>query len=129
MIFLVVLWGKMIFLFPQNMILFLRRKIKDDLFFKKKKKWKYDILFKCPEKWSFHTQKNRAGIWSFLYYLERLFFFGKYDIFSLDGKWKMIFPKRNMEIWYFLYICTNVTNMILRLCKKIRDDLLPKKFT
>ena len=35
MIFLVVLFGKMIFLFPENMILFFRRKMKDDLSQKK----------------------------------------------------------------------------------------------
>ena len=51
MIFLV-LSEKMILLFPENMILFFRRKVKDNLFQKKKKKkerkkirtWKYDIF-------------------------------------------------------------------------------------
>ena len=47
-----------------------------------------------------------------------VFFPGKYDIFSLDGKWKMIFLKRNLETWHFLYICINITNMILPFCKK-----------
>ena len=28
----------------------------------------------------------------------------KYDIFSMDEKWKMIFLKKYMEIWCFLYI-------------------------
>ena len=65
------------------------------------------------------TKKNRTGIWPFLYYLERWFFFpGKYVIFSLDGKWKMIILKKYMEIWYFLYICIDVTNMMLPFCKK-----------
>ena len=49
--------GKMIFLFPQNMILFYRRKIKEDLPQKKKQKkkkaWKYDIFFKYSEKMAF----------------------------------------------------------------------------
>ena len=82
-----------------------------------KKTWKYDIFFKCPEKMVF--QKNHSGIWPFLYYLERWYFFSrKYDIFSLDRKWKMIFLKKYIKIWYYLYICINLTNMILPFCKK-----------
>ena len=50
MIFLV-LSGKMIFLFPENMILFFRQKMKDDL--SQKNTWKYDIFFKCSEKMVF----------------------------------------------------------------------------
>ena len=30
----------------------------------------------------------------------------------------MIFPKKYVEIWYFLYVCINVTNMILPFWKK-----------
>ena len=46
-------------------------------------------------------------------------FSGKYDIFSLDGKWKkMIFIKKYLEIWYFLYICINVKNLALPFCQK-----------
>ena len=40
--------GKMIFSFSKNMILFFRRKMKDDL--SQKNTWKYDIFFKCLEK-------------------------------------------------------------------------------
>ena len=50
MTFLVVLSGKKIFLFPENMILFFRRTMKDDL--SQKNTWKY-IFFKCPEKMVF----------------------------------------------------------------------------
>ena len=50
MIFLV-LSGKMIFLFPENMILPLRRKMKDDLSHKNTRK--YDIFFKRSEKMVF----------------------------------------------------------------------------
>ena len=47
--------------------------------------------------------KNCAGIWSFLYYRERWYFFSpKIWSYTLDGKWKMIFLKKYMEIWYFL---------------------------
>ena len=53
MIFLV-LSGKMIFLFPENIILFFRRKMKDDL--SQKNTWKYDIFFKWPEEMVFSKQ-------------------------------------------------------------------------
>ena len=65
MIFLVLL-GKMIFLFPENMILYLRRKMKDDL--SQKNTRKYDIFFKLAQKMVFRTL-------FFMYYLERWYFF------------------------------------------------------
>ena len=41
-------------------------------------------------------------------------FFKNYDIFSLGGKWKkMIFIKKRVEIWHFLYICVGVKSMAL----------------
>ena len=43
-----VLSGKMIFLFAENVILFFRRKMKDDL--SQKNTWKYNTFFKCSEK-------------------------------------------------------------------------------
>ena len=46
-----VLTGKMIFLFPENSILFFRRKMKGDI--SHKNTWKYDIFFKCSEKMIF----------------------------------------------------------------------------
>ena len=53
------------------------------------------------KRWSF--QKNCAGIWSFLYYRKRwYFFFPKIWSYMLDGKWNMIFLKKYTEIWYFL---------------------------
>ena len=59
MIFLVVLSGKMIFLFPENMILFFRQKMKDDL--SQKNAWKYDIFFKCSESMVF-PKKSRLNM-------------------------------------------------------------------
>ena len=85
MIFLV-LSGKIMFLFPKNMILHLRRKMKDHLCQNNTRK--YDIFFKLQtsdyllQRWSF--QKGCAGKWSFLYYLKRWCFFSrKHDIFFL----------------------------------------------
>ena len=101
--------------FPENMILFFRRKMKDDL--SQKTTWKYDTFSNAPKRLSF--QKNRTETLSLLYCLEKWgLFFRKYDTFSLDGKWTMVFPKKYMEIWYFLRICINVTNMILPFCHK-----------
>ena len=108
MIFLV-LSEKMIFLFPENMILHLRRKMKDDLSQKKYTEiwyflqtfWK-DGLFR----------KSRAGTWYFLYYLERWFFSPrKHDTFFLGRKWETTFLRNYMEIWYFLCTRTSVTNL------------------
>ena len=75
-----VLSGNIIFLFHENMILPPRQKMKDDL--SQKSTWKYDILLKILKRWSF--QKDDTGIWSFLYYLERWYFFcpGTWNFFS-----------------------------------------------
>ena len=51
-----------------------------------------------------------------------IFFPEKHDIFSLDGKWKMIFLEKLMEIWYFPYMCINVRNMILPFWKKKKKN-------
>ena len=60
------------------------------------------FLFRMSWKDGF-SKKNCAGIWSFLYYWERwYFFFPKIWSYTLDGKWKMIFLKEYTEIWYFL---------------------------
>ena len=62
---------------------------------------RYFLFPDVLKRWSF--QKNCAGIWSFLYYRERwYFFFPKIWSYTLDGKWKMIFLKKYTEIWYFL---------------------------
>ena len=76
-------------------------------------KWKMIFLKKIhgnmiyssnvPKRWSF--QKNCTGIWSFLYHEERWhFFFPKIWYFFTDEKWKIIFLKKYMEKWCFLYV-------------------------
>ena len=123
MIFLV-LSGKMMFLFPENLILFFRQKMKDD--FSQKNTWKYDIFSKCSEKMVF----PKISHWNMIFLVlsgKMVLFYQKYDIFSLDGKSKMIFLKKYMEIWYFLYICINVTNMILPFCQKNQRRSSPEK--
>ena len=75
-----------------------------------------NLYFLFPDvlkRWSF--RKNRVGIWSFLYYLERCFFSPwKHDIFSLGRKWETTFLKKFMETWCFLCTRTAVTNVAPR---------------
>ena len=162
MIFLV-LARKMIFLFPENIILLFRRKVKDDLCQKKQKTWKYDIFFKCSEKMVFPkrshwnmiffvvlfgkmififpenmillfrrkmkgdlsqkkcmeiryflqmhrkdglTKKNRSGIWSFLYYLERWYFFPENVTFFFAREMKDDLSQEiHGNIIFSVYIC------------------------
>ena len=123
MIFLV-LSGKMMFFSPENMILFFRQKIKDD--FSQKNTWKYDVFSKCSEKMVF----PKISHWNMIFLVlsgKMVLFYRTYDIFSLDGKSKMIFLRKYMEIWYFLYIYINVTNMILPFCQKNERRSSPEK--
>ena len=71
-----VLSRKMIFLFLENMILPLRRKMKDDLL----KKIHGNMIF-FQTFWKDGLFKKRAETWSFLYYLERWYFFPENMIF------------------------------------------------
>ena len=71
MIFLV-LSGKMIFLFPENMILHLRRKMKDDL--SQKNTRKYDIFFKLSEKMVFPKRAVPAHDLSCIIWKDGIFF-------------------------------------------------------
>ena len=59
-------------------------------------------------------------------------FYQKYDSFSRDGKWKMIFLKKWMVIWWFLYIWLRWCFFFLQIwnypsAKKSKDYLLPKE--
>ena len=84
--------GKMIFLFPENMILFFRGKMKDDL--SQKNTWKYNIFFKCSKKMVFPKKiaifliswRKRA----FLFPENMIFFYGRKlkDDISQRNTWK-----------------------------------------
>ena len=52
----------------------------------------YFLLPNVLKRWSF--PKNCTGIWSFLYYQERWYFFFPKNIILFFGKWKMIFLKK-----------------------------------
>ena len=83
MIFLV-LPGKMIFLFSENMILFFKRKRKGDL--SQKNPQKYDVFFKFYEKMMFPRKLHWNTVCFVIFGKMDFFFSQKYDIFSFHGK-------------------------------------------
>ena len=122
-----VLSGKMIFLFPEHMILHLGRKLKDDL--PQNNTRKYDIFFKPSENMVF-SKRAAPGPDFFCVIWKDGIFSRKHDIFSLARKWGMTFLKKYVEMWYFLCTRTGVTNMVPRpSVKKIKDGLIPQKYT
>ena len=127
MIFLVVLSGKTIFLFPENLILFYRRKMKDDLSQKKyMETWYFlqmprkdglskKIALKYDLSCLIIAQKMKFFIKDFFSKCDQIrvsgkmvFFSRKYDIFSLDRNERRSFSR---NIWKY-------TNMILRFYQK-----------
>ena len=116
--------------FPENVILLFGHKRRDDLSKKKKqqtntKKTKPrnpgNMMFSSNvlKTWSF--QKILTCTWSFLQYLERwYFFFPEQKMKEDDDLWKydIWYYKGDMGIWYFLYICINVTKMMFPFCQK-----------
>ena len=107
-----VLLGKMMFLFPENMILHLRRKMKDDI--SQKNTRKYDIFFKTSEKMVFSKGPRRDMVFLVLSGGKMVFFSPKTWCFFLGRKWEKTFLKKYMEIWYFLCTRTGVTNVVWR---------------
>ena len=92
--------GKMLFLFPEKMILFFRRKMKDDL--SQKNAWKYDIFFKCSEKVVFPKKSH----WNMIFLLssgKMAFLFPKYMTFFLrteNERWSF-----SKNIWKYNVFC------------------------
>ena len=97
-------------------------------------------------KWKIIFPKKYMGIWYFLQISEKMVFpktshWNIIFLVVLSGKivflfprkcyliwkWNMIFLKKYMEIWHFLYVCINVTNMILPFCKKNQRWSSPEK--
>ena len=122
MIFLVLL-GKMIFLFPENMILHFKRKMKDDL----SQKIRGSIIFSLnfPKRWPFEKGLHRHMI--FLVLSGKMVMLSqKHDIFSLGRRWGGSFPGNT---WKYDIFCVHVR--VLQTCrhappsKKIKDVLIP----
>ena len=97
-----IIWKDDFFPPPKDMILFSRRKMKDDLSPKKyMETWYYSS--NAPKRESFQ-KKYGTGIWSFLYYLERWYFSpGKYDILSLNERWSF-----SRNTWKYDIFCIYV---------------------
>ena len=114
MIFLVVLSGKIIFLFSENMILFFRRKIKYNLFQKKYMEIWY--FLQMPRKDGLYI-KNHAGIWSFWHYLERWHFSWKIWYFFFGRKMKDDLSQEihgNMIFSVYMYKCYKYDIILLQ---------------
>ena len=119
--------GKMIFLFSKNIILHLRQKMKDDL--SQKNTQKYYIFFKPSEKMVFRKRAALGHDLSCIIWKDGIFP-PKTCFFSLGRKGEMTFLKKYMEIWYFLYTQTGVTNVTPRpTVKKKSKMVLSRKNT
>ena len=96
------------------------------MIFLKKNTWKYDIFFKCPEKMVFPKKTTLEYDLSCTIWKDGIFFPGKYYIFSLDGKWKIILWNMIFSVYMYKFYKYDIT---LLQKKNNRDDLLPKKYT
>ena len=90
------------FFFPKNMLSLFRL-----IFLKKNKQikkntWTYEVFFKCSKKIFFPKNSHwnvKYPCSSFVISGKMIFLFSRnYDIFSLDGKWRMVCLKKYMEI-------------------------------
>ena len=121
---LLVLLGKVMFLFPENMILHLRRKMKDDL--SQKNTWKYDIFFKLSGKMVFSKRAGPGHDLSCIIWKDGIFS-RKHDILSLGRKSEMTFLKNT---WKYDIFCVQL--LVLKtwchapLPKKSKMVLSPK---
>ena len=126
MIFLV-LSGKTMFLFPENMIWHLRRTMKDDISQKKNTR-KYDIFFKLSEKKVFSKRAAPGHDLSCIIWKDGIFS-RKHDIFSWTESERQSFSK---NIWKYIF-CVHArvlqTWRHALLSKKFKDGLIPQKYT
>ena len=85
------------------MILFFSRKMEDDL--SQKKKY-MEIWYILQMFWKDGLSKRIALEYDLSYIMRKdgMSFSRKYDIFFTDEKWKMIFLKKYMQTWHFLYV-------------------------
>ena len=72
-------------------------------------------------------KNSRLNMFFFVISGKMVFLFSRKYIFSLGGKWKkMIFIKKRVEIWHFLYKYLGVTGMTLPSWQKTK---MPRKNT
>ena len=116
--------GKDIFLFPESMILYLRRKMKDDL--SQKNTRKYDVFFKLSEKIVFPKRVAPADDLSCIIRKDRIFFPKTWYIF-LGQRVGAAFPRKYMEICVYVRVLETWRHTALS--KKTKYDLIPQKYT
>ena len=75
------------------------------MIFLKKKKY-MEIWYILQMFWKDGLSKRIALEYDLSYIMRKdgISFSRKYDIFFMDKKWKMIFLKKYMETWHFLYV-------------------------
>ena len=96
--------GKMIFLFPENMIL---PQTENEGWSFSKNTRKYDIFFKCSEKMVFSKRIALGYDLSCTIWKGGVFFPRKQGIFSLDGKWQgWSFSRNTRKHDIFYLICS-----------------------
>ena len=122
---------KMILLLPENMILFSVRKMN---VLSQKNTWKYDIFLKCSEQMVFPKKIALEYNLSCTIREEDISFSRKYEIFSMEGKWKMIFVKKKyIEISCSLYIRKRWCFLFLQMwrypCVKKKKWPSPEKYS
>ena len=127
MIFLL-LSRKIKFLFPENMMLYLRRKMKDDL--SQKNTRKYDIFFKLSEKMVFPKRAGPAHDPSCIIWKDGIFFPENMMFFLVGRNERRSFSGNT---WTYDIFCVDVrvlqTWCHAPLSKKIKDCLIPQKYT
>ena len=121
----IVLAGKIMFLFSENMILHLDGKWKIISL----KKIDGNVIFSSNllKRWSFQEgtrQDLSCIIWKDGLFFPKTWYFWYY-------KCKITFLKKCMEIWHFLCTWTGVKNVVSRPATKkiIKDGLIPQKYT
>ena len=117
------------FLFPENMILHLRRKMKDDL--SQKNTRKYDIFFKLSEKMVFSKRATLGHDLSCIIWKDGIFFPKTWYFFI--GQEVRDELSQEIHAWKYDIFCAHVcvlkTWRHAPLPKKIKDGLIPQKYT
>ena len=79
------------------------------------------------KRWSF--EKSRTGIWSFLYYLERWYFFPESMLFNWTRNKRWFFSRNTRKYDIFcMYVEALQTRYFAPLTKKIKYDLILQKY-
>ena len=114
MIFLV-LSGKIIFLFPENMIWHLRQKMKDDL--SQKNTRKYDIFFKVSEKMVFSKRTAPGNDLSCIIWKDGIFSPENMIFFPWAGSERRPFSRNHWNIIFSVFTYGCYKRGVTPLCK------------